>query len=171
VSLAEAVPQRLYAVFSLTYLAAWGLFLLSMRLLDRTWPPPVSGIDLLLLCLATFRLTAMVTEEKVARCLRAPFCERIAITQSDGTPGEEEVPAGRGLRRVAGELILCPWCTGVWIATLLVFAWILLPTASRLVVLAFGVAAGGLLLEILAKLMERCRHFLPEEFRGPASPR
>ena len=51
---------------------------------------------------------------------------------------------------------------GVWIATLLVFFWILLPGVSRAVLLAFGVAAGGLLFEILAKLMDRTRHSLPE---------
>jgi hypothetical protein len=159
---AAPVPQRLYAVFLLTYLVVWGLFFLSMRQMGESWPQQVSGIDLLLLSLASFRLTAIVTEEKVARSLRAPFCERIVITKSDGTAAEEEVPAGRGLRRAAGEMILCPWCAGVWIATLLVFFWILLPGISRVVLLAFSVAAGGLLLEIMAKLMDRTRESLPE---------
>jgi hypothetical protein len=159
---APVVPQRHYAVFLLTYLAAWSLFLVAIHLMGRGWPQQVSGIDLLLLSLATFRLTAIVTEEKVARSLRAPFCEFIVVNRPDGTEVEEEVPAGRGLRRVAGEMILCPWCAGVWIATLLLFFWILLPGVSRAVLLAFSAAAGGLLFEILAKLMDRIRHSLPE---------
>jgi hypothetical protein len=151
-----------YGFFLVCYVAVWALFALAMGALRRPWPPAVPGMDLLLLCLATFRLTELVTEEKVARCLRAPFCERVAILKPDGTEAEEEVPAGRGLRRVAGELILCPWCTGVWIATLLTFAWLVSPPLARAIFLAFAVAAGGMIFQILAKLMDRQRQSLPE---------
>jgi len=151
-----------YLPFLVTYVVVWLLFLLLKYLLGFAWPRAVSGIDLLLLCLATFRLTALVTEEKVTRALRAPFCERRTITRPDGTVIEEEVPMGGGMRRTIGELILCPWCAGVWIATLLTFFWILLPGLARAVLIAFGVAAGGLLFEILAKWMDRARASLPD---------
>src|SRR5947207_2672669 len=113
-----------YSFFLLTYLTLWALFFLSMRWLGFGWPHHVDGIDLLLLCLATFRLTEVVTEEKVARCLRAPFCTVHKVEGPDGTFLEEEVPTGRGVRRVAGEMLLCSWCTGIWIATLLTFFWV-----------------------------------------------
>src|SRR3954453_9623412 len=133
-----------YTFFFLFYLSMWALFLLSMRWFGFTWPQQVPGIDLLLLSLATFRLTEVVTEEKVARCLRAPFCELRKVEGPDGSFMEEEVPAGRGARRVVGELLLCPWCSGVWIATLLTFLWVAMPAVARLLMVAFAAAAGGL---------------------------
>jgi hypothetical protein len=153
----------LYGVFLLTYCALWILFLLAMAVSGRPWPEEVSGIDLLLLSLATFRLTEIVTEEKVARCIRAPFCERVVVTKPDGTQDYEERPKGQGLRRVAGELILCPWCTGIWIATLLCFFWLLIPGLARVLMTVFAVAAGGLFFQILTKLMDRKRQSIPEE--------
>jgi hypothetical protein len=151
-----------YTIFLLIYLLIWGLFLMSMRWFGFGWPQQVSGIDLLLLCLATFRLTEVVTEEKVARCLRAPFCEVRKIEGPDGSLLEEEVPAGRGLRRVAGELLLCAWCTGIWTATLLTFLWVAMPVVARLFLVAFAAAAGGLLFQVLVKLMDRTRKALPD---------
>jgi hypothetical protein len=158
----------LHSVFLVTYLGLWVFFLLVMRGFAVPWPGVVNGLDLLLLCLATFRLTEVVTEEKVAQGLRAPFCEKVLVTRADGTQEEEEVPRGSGLRRVAGELILCPWCTGIWIATLLTFGWILFPGVVRVVLLAFGVAAGGLIFQIFAKWMDRSRKALPEEEEAEA---
>src|SRR5437762_8680156 len=132
-----------YVPFLLTYLGVWIFFLLLMVALNHPWPRAIGGIDLLLLSLATFRLTELVTEEKVMRALRAPFCECIEVTKPDGTVVEDEVPAGGGIRRTVGELILCPWCAGVWVATFLSYFWILLPGVAHTVLIAFGVAAGG----------------------------
>ncbi|HEU4754897.1 MAG TPA: DUF1360 domain-containing protein [Armatimonadota bacterium] len=153
----------LHAVFLVTYLAFWALFLLLRHALGVSWPGTVSGMDLLLLSMATFRITEVITEEKIARFLRAPFCKKVLVTKPDGTQEEEEVPSGSGLRRVAGELILCPWCAGIWVGTLLTFAWVLFPSVARVVILAFAVAAGGLAFQIFTKLMDRGRKALPEE--------
>jgi len=152
----------LYGFFLLTYITIWAVFVLTVRATGTPWPGQVGGMDLLLLCLATFRMTSVVTEEKVARIIRAPFCERVTKTKPDGTVEEEEVPKGKGLRRVAGELILCPWCAGIWIATALTYFWILLPGVARVLLVAFGVAAGGLLFQIFAKLMDSTRTSLSD---------
>ncbi|MEU6238797.1 DUF1360 domain-containing protein, partial [Kitasatospora sp. NPDC047058] len=40
---------------------------------------------------------------------------------------------GTGARRAAGELITCPFCTGVWIATGLTGAAVIAPGPTRLV--------------------------------------
>ncbi|MDQ3812360.1 MAG: DUF1360 domain-containing protein, partial [Armatimonadota bacterium] len=61
---------------------------------------------------------------------------------------------------VIGELLLCPWCASVWIATLLIFSWILLPGVARAFILAFGVAAAGMLIQILVKLLDEKREGL-----------
>jgi hypothetical protein len=151
-----------YGVFLATYVFGWCLFVLIMVLFNRPWPAWIDGGDFLILCLATFRLTSVVSEEKVARCLRAPFCKKVTVEDEDGTLREEEVPYEGGLRKTMGELILCPWCTGIWIATALTFFWLLAPGIARVCALAFAVAAGGLLFQILAKLMDRTRESISE---------
>ena len=152
-----------YGYFLVVYVAAWLVLMLTMGALHHPWPAQVSGMDLLILSLATFRLTEIISEEKIARCLRAPFCQPRTVTGPNGKVSEEEVPTGTGLRRMVGELILCPWCAGVWIATLVTFFWLLAPAFARVVMLAFGVAAGGVLFQIAAKLMDRTRKAIPEE--------
>lgn len=151
-----------YAFFLTTYVVMWGVFLLIMRIWNLAWPAQVQPVDVLLLCLATFRITEIVTEEKVAEAIRAPFCEKRPVQQPDGSWKEEEVPRRGGLRGVAGELILCPWCAGVWIATLLTFFWMLVPGVARVMMLAFAVAAGGLLFQILTKLLDQTRKSIPQ---------
>jgi hypothetical protein len=163
VDVREADDLRLYPLFMATYVGLWALFLLVRWALDRPWPDHVDAIDLLLLCLAVFRLTEIVTEEKVARFLRAPFCKVVRRKLPDGTEEEDEVPTDGGIRHVAGELLLCPWCAGVWIGTLLTFAWVLAPGFTRVVLVAFAVAAGGLIFQIFAKLMDRTRKSIHEE--------
>jgi len=153
----------LYGFFFLGYVCLWVLFLLLLQVLGLGWPHRIEGMDMLLLSLATFRLTEVITEEKVARFIRAPFCEQVTTTKPDGTVVEEEVPIGKGFRRVAGELVLCPWCAGIWIATLLTFFWVLAPGMARMVLIVFGAAAGGLLFQIFVKLMDRKRKSLPED--------
>lgn len=146
-----------YGIFLLIYAAFWVVFLMLAGILGYSWPAQIPAVDLLLLCMATFRITEMITEEKVARCLRAPFCEVKRIDNPDGTTTEEEVPSGRGFRRVTGEMLLCPWCAGVWVATFLTFFWLMLPGLARAFLLVFSVAAGGLLFQIFTKLLDRTR--------------
>jgi len=45
-------------------------------------------------------------------------------------------PAGAGARRAVGELLTCPFCTSVWIATALTTTFALSPRIARLVAAA-----------------------------------
>jgi hypothetical protein len=83
----------------------------------------------------------------------------------------EEVPKGGGLRRIAGELVLCPWCTSVWVGVLLTFGLILAPVPGRIMLFAFSAAGGGMLFQILAKLMDRTRTSMDAEIEAPVVQR
>jgi hypothetical protein len=162
VARANPSPESLHALFFITYIVLFSMLVLAARSLGRPIPPEFTGLDVVLLCLATFRLTEVITEEKVARFIRAPFCVRKKMIGADGKESFEEEPCGAGVRRVIGELVLCPWCTGIWIASTLTFLYVFTPDVARVVLLAFGVAAGGMLFQILAKLMDRVRTSIPE---------
>jgi Protein of unknown function (DUF1360) len=101
----------------------------------RPFPQPGSS-DVLLLGLGTFKLSRLITKDKVLLPIRQPFV-------SDIEPGEgpevNSKPGGSGVRRAVGELLTCPFCISVWIATVLTAAYALAPQAARIV--ASGLSA------------------------------
>jgi hypothetical protein len=100
----------------------------AARRWSATLPRPKPG-DAALLGLATFKLSRLLTKEKVTQPIREPFVE-------GSEPGEgSEVncePAGSGVRRAVGELLTCPFCVSVWVATALTAAFAIAPRAVRL---------------------------------------
>jgi hypothetical protein len=106
----------------------------------RGWklPSHVSIEDVGLLALATFKLSRIVTKERVTGAFRAPF------TRFEGRAGPAEVsetPRGTGLRRVIGELIVCPYCVAHWVAAGFIAGYIRNPRAARSVAAVFAVVA------------------------------
>src|SRR5205085_11450111 len=91
----------------------------------------------MLFALATRKLSRVITKEKIATALRAPFTE----VQGKGGAGElEERPRGRGLRRALGELLTCPFCLGTWIASGFIYGYIYSPRITRTVASIFAVS-------------------------------
>src|SRR5688572_25444209 len=84
--------ESLHALFFITYVVLFSLLLLIARAAGRPIPPAFTPLDVLLLCLATFRLTGVITEEKIARFIRAPFCIRKTVIGPDGKEEIEEEP-------------------------------------------------------------------------------
>jgi hypothetical protein len=89
-----------------------------------------------LLGLSTFKLSRLITKEKVLQPVRRPF-----VGTTEQTEGSEvnSQPAGTGVQRAIGELLTCPFCISVWIATVLTAAFSIAPRAARLV--SAGLAA------------------------------
>lgn len=96
--------------------------------------------DVLLLGLGTFKLSRLITKEKVLQPVRDPFVEEAAPGEGSELNCE---PAGSGVRRAIGELLTCPFCMSVWVATALMGAFSIAPRAVRLV-------AGGLAAVVVA---------------------
>lgn len=84
--------------------------------------------DLLLLSLSTFRLSRLVSYDKVLEPYRAPFTE--TVPDASGA-GKTTRPTGQGVRRAIGELLACPICSGTWIAAGLVYALGVAPNSTR----------------------------------------
>lgn len=101
--------------------------------------------DLLLAALATQRLSRLVTKDRVTSAMRAPF----TTYQGEGGPGEvQEAARGRGLRRVLGELLVCPFCIAQWIAGAFGCGWLFAPRATRFLAGTFSVVALADLLQL-----------------------
>jgi len=134
--LLDRVPIRpAYSALAAAYLLGFTAFLGLMRRSGRRLPEYVPPADLALIAIATYKLSAIVTRERVASPIRAPF------THNDGTPPEGQSkpePRGRGLRRALGELLTCPYCTSAWIAAGLTYGVVVAPRPTRILVSIFA---------------------------------
>jgi hypothetical protein len=129
------------AVFAALVVGAIGLIAARRRPL----PDSVTPWDVVLLTLGTHKLSRTLSKDAVTSPLRAPFT-RFA---SAGGPAEvmEEV-RGTGWRHAVGELITCPFCLDMWIATGFTLGLVFAPKATRLVATAFASLAGADLLQL-----------------------
>ncbi|HET9172377.1 MAG TPA: DUF1360 domain-containing protein [Actinospica sp.] len=117
------------------YTACVGTLAAIARATRRPIEPP-GAWDVVVSAAATHRLSRLVARDPVTSPLRAPF------TRLEGTQGPAELkeePRGQGARHLLGELITCPFCTGMWIATGLSAGYVFAPRATRLA--AAGLAA------------------------------
>jgi hypothetical protein len=134
----EEVPLGSYAVLVGIFNGLFGGLLLVTRRSRGGLPEKVGLGDVLLLGVAAFRLSRMLSKDKVTSFLRAPFTEY----KGPGGPGEvEELPRGRGVQRALGELLICPYCLAQWVAAAFVYGLALRPRATRLVAAVFAVKA------------------------------
>ena len=97
----EEMPLGSFAALVGVYGAAFGGFLLALNRSGRKLPEQVSARDLLLLGVATHKVSRLITRDWVTAPLRAPF------TTYEGTAGAGEVrekPRGHGMQRALGAL-------------------------------------------------------------------
>jgi Protein of unknown function (DUF1360) len=127
-------PYRAYAMITFAYgggLTAAGAL---ARLLGRD-PRANTGLDLVVLSVATFKAAWTVARDEVTSFLRAPFVEGEAHT------GDEDPKETGDLQQAIGELVTCSRCIGAWAAAGLAATQILAPRAGRL--LTWTLAAAG----------------------------
>lgn len=102
--------------------------------------------DLFTVTVGTHKLSRSLTKDAVTSPLRAPFA-RYAGT---GGPAEvrEDVRDDDALRHSLGELLTCPFCLDMWVATALVIGLIFAPRFTRLVAGTFTALAGADFLQL-----------------------
>jgi|SRR5947209_3888658 len=114
-------PLGYYALLIALYNGLYGLFLFGYKR-KRQGAANVNGLDLAMLGLATLRISKVISEDEITAVLRKPLVE---------VDAEGRRPRGHGLRWALGKLVLCPTCTGTWVAAFLVYALHLFPWATR----------------------------------------
>lgn len=107
----ERPPFAAYATFALVFNGALAGAVATAKRSGRNLPERVELQDLALIGAASYKLSRLVAKKKITSFVRAPFTE----LQGKGAPAElEEKARGRGLRRAVGELLICPYCLGLW---------------------------------------------------------
>lgn len=139
ISESEPRPLGAYASLAATYAALFGGGLAAAVRRGHELPQDVGLHDLALYGVATHRLSRMLSREKVARFVRAPFTE--VDEDAPCPPGEmAEHPRGaRGMRKAIGELVSCTMCLDQWIAGGFVVGHVWAPRATRVAASALAI--------------------------------
>jgi hypothetical protein len=147
----EERPLGGYAGAMAVYAGAVAALVATARATRRPLPEP-GPWDLVLCAGATHRLSRLLAKDPVTSPLRAPF------TRFEGTTGPAELKEevrGTGLRKTMGELLTCPFCTGLWISTGLAGGLVFAPRATRLAATALTALTGADLLHFLRARMQQ----------------
>lgn len=120
-------PFRMYAGLTAVFNAGFAGALYAARR-QRRLPEQISAQDLVLIGTASHKLSRLVAKDKVTSFLRAPFTEY----QGRAGPAEVEERAREGeLRGAIGELLICPYCLGLWAAGAFHVGLIFAPRVTR----------------------------------------
>ena len=144
-------PLGGYAVLTGAFLAAVGGFAAWLRASGRELPDRMAPGDLALITVATHKASRLVAKDRVTSAVRASF------TRYEGDAGPSEVseePRGRGLRRAVGELVVCPYCVGLWGAAGFTAGLVVAPRPTRWIASVFAALFGSDLLQIAYKKAE-----------------
>jgi len=107
----------------------------------------ISPYELLLVTVGTQKLARLLTKDSVTSPLRAPFTRY----QESGGPAEviEEVRRDGQIRHAIGELITCPFCVGLWIASGFTVGLLFAPRFTRTVASMLTALSGADFLQLI----------------------
>lgn len=131
-------PLRGYMVVGGTYAGVVASLAAAVRLSGRTVPERPSTQDIMLLSVATHKLSRLLAKDSVTSPLRAPFTR---FEKPAGNAELVEQVRGHGTRHAVGELISCPFCLAVWVSTVFSAGLVLAPRLTRLVTAALTAVA------------------------------
>jgi hypothetical protein len=148
---AQGKPLASYGVLMSVFMTLAAAFAGWFRRSGRALPERMDGRDLVLLTVASHKAARLIAKDKVTSAIRAPF----ARYEGDAGPAEvSEQPRGRGLRRVVGELLVCPYCLGMWTSAFLTAGLLVAPRFTRWLASVLVIFFGADVLQIAYKKAE-----------------
>ncbi|MCE7010844.1 DUF1360 domain-containing protein [Kibdelosporangium philippinense] len=124
----EDRPLLGYATVLGAYGGVVGLLAAAGRVTGTRLPERFSLGDTVLVGIATHKASRLLAKDAVTSPLRAPFT-RYEEPAGDGELNESV--HGHGVRHAAGELMTCPFCLAVWVATGLTAGMVFAPRFTR----------------------------------------
>ena len=132
------VPLAGRAMLTTGFAVAVGAGTLAARRAGLRLPDRLATGDIIAAGVATYKLARIISKDKVTTFARAPFTE---YQERAGRGEVEEAPRGGPLRRAVGELLTCPYCLGVWIASGFAGGLVAAPRQTRVVIAALDAVA------------------------------
>jgi Protein of unknown function (DUF1360) len=140
-------PLGGYVLVMTVFAGVVGLAGLLAALTGRGLPRQIAPYDLALITVGTHKLSRTISKDAVTSPLRAPFTRY----RGTGGPGEvmEEARGEGPLRHTIGELLSCPFCLDMWVATGFTIGLLFTPRFTRVVAALFTALAGADFLHLL----------------------
>ncbi|MBA3788817.1 DUF1360 domain-containing protein [Patescibacteria group bacterium] len=138
-------------VFSIFFVLVLFCSLAFLYITRERLPSSISFFDVLLLILASFRITRLVVYDKVTRFFREWFVQKKEVSR-EGKSWVEIIPYTHGLRGTLHELVNCPWCIGMWSALIVTFSYFEF-TWSWFIILFLAVAGVSSFVQIVANMI------------------
>ncbi|WP_305789276.1 DUF1360 domain-containing protein [Symbioplanes lichenis] len=132
----------------------------TARLTGRQLPERPATADVVLISIATHKLSRLIAKDSITSPLRAPFT-RYAEPAGSGELNEEVRDEGSTLRHSIGELVSCPFCLAVWVATGLTSGLVFAPRFTRLAAMTFTAVAASDFLQMAYSLAKEAAEGSP----------
>lgn len=144
-------PFLPYLAFMSIFGSFVGAALAVAKRQGRELPDRVPAGQLLLIGSASHKFSRVLSKDKVTSPLRAPFTE----LEGKGGPAEfEERSRGTGLRKAIGELLICPFCLGLWVIAAFSVGLLFAPRVTRFIASLFAALTISDFLQIAYKAAE-----------------
>ncbi|PXY22889.1 hypothetical protein BAY60_19910 [Prauserella muralis] len=138
-------PLRGYLVVLGTYAGLAGALTAAGRALGVRLPQRISTGDTVRVAVATHKASRLLAKDAVTSPLRAPFAH---YEEPAGMAELNESVRGHGAQHAVGEMLTCPFCLSVWIATGMTAGLVAAPRATRVVSTLLTVVAASDFLQI-----------------------
>ena len=123
---AERPPLLSYAIFAAIFNSLLAAALSPA--LGRELPERIGPYDVVLVGAAAHKLSRVISKDKVTSFVRAPFTE---LEGKEDRPSSRSERAGSVARRAIGELLICPYCLGLWVVAAAFAVGLLAPRLTR----------------------------------------
>lgn len=128
----EALPITSYAGLMTVYFLAFCALAAAAKRREDCEPlsKKMDWMEIAVFSLAVFQTSRTISKGWITIPLRAAFAR---YDEPSILPSEvHETPRGKGLQRVVGELLTCPFCLGTWTGLGLGYGRVFAPRATRL---------------------------------------
>lgn len=156
------------------YVAAMGAFgalaaslAAAAKVTGRPVPERPAISDVVLISIATHKLSRLLAKDAVTSPLRAPFTR---YTEPGGAAEVNEVVRDQGspVRHAIGELMTCPFCLAMWVATGLTGGLVLAPRLTRLAATMLTATAASDFLQMAYSLAKEAAEGDPQDQDSPS---
>jgi hypothetical protein len=139
----------------------------AAKLTAQPVPERPAMADVVLISIATHKLSRLIAKDAITSPLRAPFT-RYSAPSGSGEINEEVRDQGSALRHSLGELLSCPFCLAVWVATGLTSGLVFAPRLTRLASTVFTATAVSDFLQMAYTLAKEAAEGEPQQDEQPA---
>ena len=144
-----------------------GTLAATAKLTGQSVPERPAAADIVLISIATHKLSRLIAKDAITSPLRAPFT-RYSEPAGSGEINEEVRDEGSSLRHSIGELLSCPFCLAVWVSTGLTSGLVFAPRLTRLAATVFTATAVSDFLQMGYSLAKEAAEGEPQHDEQPA---